>query len=216
MGNTADSFIEGLKEARNLYILCPNCEEIISLHDSPPFYLKNAPDNILTKASQIIAKGNTKVKEEREKWKYKLESYDKDWSNKYNRKVDELKSFKSNTFLANKKVNDEHTARALRSMKSQYVGRLGEMLPMIATKYTGINPFDICFIRPQPVDLIAFEGLLKRDVTKITFIDIKTGGASLTPTQKSIERVIDKGKIEFRPIRINVDKLALGDAVKEE
>ena len=205
--NFSESFVEGLKETRNLYVRCLNCDEIISLHDSPPFYLKTAPDNILTKASQIVANGNAKVKEEREKGKHKLELNDEIWSKKYQSRLDELKAFKSNTFLANKKVNEEHTARALRSQKSQYAGRLGEMLPLIATRYTGINPFEICFIRPQPVDLIAFEGLLKKDVQKITFIDVKTGNAALTPTQKSIQRAIDRNRVEFRTYKVNVDAL---------
>lgn len=207
MSNIAENFIEGLKEARNLYTRCPNCDEIISLHESPPFYLKTAPDNILTKASEIVAKGNLKVKEEKEKSKHKLELNDSFWSKKYQSKADELGSFKKNKLLANNSVIQERVGRALRSQKSQYAGRFGEMVPLIATKYTGINPYELCFIRPQPVDLIAFEGLLKKDVQQITFIDVKTGNASLTPVQKSIQRAIDRHKVGFKTFRINPEAL---------
>lgn len=86
-------------------------------------------------------------------------------------------------------------------------GRFGEMLPLITTRYTGINPFEIYFLRPQPVDLRAFEGYLKKDVQRITFIDVKTGNAQLTPTQKSIRRAIDRNKVEFKTFRINSEAL---------
>lgn len=213
--NIADGFIQGLQEARNLYTICPHCKEIISLHDSPPFYLKSAPDNILTEASQSVSKAKDMVKIEKEKGKRKLELNEIEWSKDYEKLSAQLKAFKTNTYLLNKKVNDERAKRAIRSMKSQFLGRLGEMLPMIATRYTGINPFEVCFIRPQPVDLIAFEGLMKKEVHKITFIDVKTGGATLTPTQKSIQKTIDKGNVEFRQIKVDTSKIGQDEAVKE-
>ena len=49
---------------------------------------------------------------------------------------------------------------------------------------------------------------LKKDVRRITFIDVKTGGASLTPTQKSIQRAIEKGNVEFRTFKANVEALS--------
>jgi predicted Holliday junction resolvase-like endonuclease len=55
----------------------------------------------------------------------------------------------------------------------------------------------------EPIDFIAFDGLFQENkVDKITFIDAKTGEASLTPRQKSIRKAVDNGKVYFEEFRL--------------
>ena len=51
----------------------------------------------------------------------------------------------------------------------------------------------------DPIDYVIFEGLSnKNSVDKILFVDIKTGGARLTPKQRRIKEVIEERKVKFK------------------
>ena len=51
----------------------------------------------------------------------------------------------------------------------------------------------------DPIDYVIFEGLNKKQrVDKIVFVDIKTGGARLTPKQRKIKQVVEEKKVEFK------------------
>ena len=47
----------------------------------------------------------------------------------------------------------------------------------------------------DPVDYIAFQGSSRARVEAIAFMDVKTGNARLSATQKAIVRVIERGKV---------------------
>ena len=51
----------------------------------------------------------------------------------------------------------------------------------------------------DPIDYVIFEGLNKKQrVDKIVFVDIKTGGARLTPKQRKIKQVVEEKNVEFK------------------
>jgi predicted Holliday junction resolvase-like endonuclease len=51
----------------------------------------------------------------------------------------------------------------------------------------------------DPIDYVIFEGLNKKQrVDKIVFVDIKTGGARLTPKQKKIKQAVEEKNVEFK------------------
>ena len=51
----------------------------------------------------------------------------------------------------------------------------------------------------DPIDYVIFEGLNKKQrVDKIVFVDIKTGGARLTPKQRKIKQVVDEKNVKFK------------------
>ncbi len=49
----------------------------------------------------------------------------------------------------------------------------------------------------KPIDYVIFEGLAKRHVRRLHFLDIKTGDADTTAREKDVERVIKKKRVEF-------------------
>ena len=51
----------------------------------------------------------------------------------------------------------------------------------------------------DPIDYVIFEGLSeKQKVDKIVFVDIKSGGATLTQKQKKIKQVVVDKKVRFK------------------
>jgi len=54
----------------------------------------------------------------------------------------------------------------------------------------------------KPVDLLIFEGLDNKKIEKVTFLEIKSGKAQLSPIEKNLKEVIEKGKVEWKLYRI--------------
>lgn len=53
----------------------------------------------------------------------------------------------------------------------------------------------------DPVDFVAFNGIgVQRKVDSITFLDIKTGEARLSPVQKTIKDTVESGKVYFETV----------------
>ena len=70
--------------------------------------------------------------------------------------------------------------------------------------YLGNFPFkpSECKFLGDPIDYIVFEGLDKRDVTSITFVDVKTDSSVLSKHQKQIKNVIGRRKVKFVEYRM--------------
>ena len=77
---------------------------------------------------------------------------------------------------------------------------LGFLLERLAPTLDGFtfNKND-CRSMFDPIDYVIFEGLSeKQKVDKIVFVDIKTGGARLSPNQKKIKQVVEDKKVGFQ------------------
>lgn len=77
------------------------------------------------------------------------------------------------------------------------------MVPKLKTNNMEIRSEDLQRIEREPIDFISFDGLFNEDkVSKITFIDAKTGDARLSPREKSIKNAVEKGEVYFEEFRI--------------
>ena len=111
----------------------------------------------------------------------------------YKRMLDEQKVRRAN--LKERKLNipikSEVGAKAI---------NLGFLLERLAPTLDGFtfNKND-CRSMFDPIDYVIFEGLSeKQKVDKIVFVDIKTGGARLSPNQKKIKQVVEDKKVRFQ------------------
>ena len=206
-----------LQESKNLYTKCPNCQEIFSFHEGGLLYGKTNSNDILKDMNKKHAKeintwekgysqlqsdfdemqnawlvGENKLSQQKDLYKHEILNY-----------KDREKSLKKNHALLNKEVIKEKTEKSLSSQRSVMIGRLAEIFPMLG-KVKGLVPQDLMATVPsQPVDFIWLNGLSNKKVNQITFFDVKTGGAELTPTQNSIRNTIEDGKVDFRKLRIS-------------
>ena len=81
--------------------------------------------------------------------------------------------------------------------KGSNLGKLLERLAPTLDSFT-FNKND-CRSMFDPIDYVIFEGLSeKQKVDKIVFVDIKTGGARLSPNQKKIKQVVEDKKVGFK------------------
>lgn len=233
--DSAKNFISGLKSSKDVYCQCPSCDFIFSLHSSRLMYGKFPPKDQLSKSERIVKKTLEKLEnlqgnyeEDMEEWREKMDDSNGNWrqkvvdlQNKWTTRLEytiqdsendigllkeKLRHLKYDVAATQKEIIKEKVTRALLSSRSAIQGHIAELFPIFGK--TRFNPADLCCLIPtQPVDFVVFNGLFKKNVESITFLDVKKGGASLSPVQKQIRDSISDGKVEFKKTRVNFDKI---------
>jgi predicted Holliday junction resolvase-like endonuclease len=63
------------------------------------------------------------------------------------------------------------------------------------------NPRDARFLG-DPIDFVIFDGLFAQEnVTSLTIAEVKSGSSKLTPMEKSIQRAVERGRVDFEIIK---------------
>jgi predicted Holliday junction resolvase-like endonuclease len=87
------------------------------------------------------------------------------------------------------------TGRAQNTTKATNIGKVLEKIfpsmdgfqwPLADSRFLG-----------EPIDFIVFNGLTNGKVKSIDFVEVKTGGAKLSPPQKTIKTAIEDGDVYF-------------------
>lgn len=86
-----------------------------------------------------------------------------------------------------------------KSEKTAIAVGIGKIIEKIlpAHKNFDLIPSDCRFLA-EPIDMIVFDGVSENKVDKITFMDVKTGGASLNQHQKQIRDAILDNDVKWR------------------
>jgi predicted Holliday junction resolvase-like endonuclease len=92
--------------------------------------------------------------------------------------------------------------KAIEGSKVTYIGKTLEHLAPTVVNW-GHRPRDCRFLA-EPIDFISFDGLFERDeVSRITFIEAKTGRARLSDRERSIKDAVERHDVYFEEFRIN-------------
>jgi len=63
------------------------------------------------------------------------------------------------------------------------------------------NPKDARFLG-SPVDLVVFDGLDAGQLRQVVFLEVKTGGANLTPRERQIRDAVTSGRVSWQECRV--------------
>ena len=63
------------------------------------------------------------------------------------------------------------------------------------------NPKDVRFLG-SPIDLVVFDGLAEGALQRIVFLEVKTGGSSLTGRERQVRDTIEAGEVEWAELRV--------------
>jgi len=63
------------------------------------------------------------------------------------------------------------------------------------------NPKDVRFLG-SPVDLIVFDGLAEGRLRRIVFLEVKTGGAGLTPRERCVRDIVQAREVAWGELRV--------------
>jgi len=59
-----------------------------------------------------------------------------------------------------------------------------------------------CLFMGKPIDLIVFQGMDEKNINKITFVEVKSGKARLSPQEKNLKEAIEKKRVNWVEYRI--------------
>jgi predicted Holliday junction resolvase-like endonuclease len=89
---------------------------------------------------------------------------------------------------------------AIRRSAAVISGRVHEQLVPHLPGFD-FNPKDARFLG-SPVDFIVFDGLATGQVTRVVFLEIKTGSATLTAREQEVRAAIVNRRVEWRELRL--------------
>jgi predicted Holliday junction resolvase-like endonuclease len=92
---------------------------------------------------------------------------------------------------------------AIDKSRSVTTGKMTEHLVPYLPGF-GFDPRDARFIG-SPIDLVVFDGLGAGEVQKIVFVEIKTGGSTLSTRERIVRDAVVARKVEWQEIRANLN-----------
>ena len=69
------------------------------------------------------------------------------------------------------------------------------------------NPKDVRFLG-SPIDFVVFDGLSEGEVSRVVFVEVKTGGAELSVRERRVREAVNERRVEWHELRLD-DKGAL-------
>src|SRR5438034_10256900 len=90
---------------------------------------------------------------------------------------------------------------AVQRSQAVTAGKVHEQLVPYLPEF-GFNPKDARFLG-SPVDLLVFDGLDDGELRRVVFIEIKTGGSTLTGRERQLRDVVRARQVAWEELRID-------------
>lgn len=176
-----ENVLKILESINGLYITCPSCDESFTIKKARLFDIREPYSH---KIKAVIANHRIRLQKE-------LNSIEKEKKD-YLAKIDNIKLKERQLIMRmkNRPIKTEIVT------KSTNIGQILEKILPSSKNFT----FDTreCVSLFKPIDYLAFKGLIKNNVNCISFIEVKTGDARLSPSQKKIKQIIEEGNVSLK------------------
>ena len=97
----------------------------------------------------------------------------------------------------------EHRADAIARSRAVLAGHFSEQLAPYLPNFP-FKPTECKFIG-KPVDFIVFHGLDEKNVTGVSFVEVKSGWSKLSSTEKTVKDAIENRKVQWVDYRVPDD-----------
>ncbi|MBS3081845.1 hypothetical protein J4416_02830 [Candidatus Pacearchaeota archaeon] len=97
----------------------------------------------------------------------------------------------------------EHRADAIARSRSVLAGNFSEQLAPYLPGFP-FKPTECKFIG-KPIDFIVFHGLDEKNVTGVTFVEVKSGKSKLSGTEKTVKESIENKNVRWFDYRVPDD-----------
>jgi predicted Holliday junction resolvase-like endonuclease len=190
------------KTASHLWGRCPRCDELFRLSEAAISFGSEPPRDWLNRLQR--QQSNISAKQgELDDWQATLDGQESELKDRERDVGSQERNLESTArAIAKDMVKSDKTVKgllkearqqAVQRSRSTLLGKLFERLGPFLQRF-GHDPRDV---RPimDPIDYVVFDGLtINRHVEHITFVEVKSGTARETATQKSIIQAIREGR----------------------
>jgi predicted Holliday junction resolvase-like endonuclease len=90
---------------------------------------------------------------------------------------------------------------AIAKSRAVLTGMFSEQLAPFFPNFN-YKPTECRFIG-KPIDFICFNGLDDKNVQEIVFVEVKSGNAKLSPSEKKLKEAIEKKKVRWEEYRVD-------------
>ena len=97
-----------------------------------------------------------------------------------------------------KAARQDSLSRSHMTVSGKVQEHLAPLLPGFCAEF---NPRDARFLG-SPVDFVVFDGLDSGEVTRVVFVEVKTGRSALSARERRVRAAIEEGKVEWRLLRL--------------
>lgn len=91
-------------------------------------------------------------------------------------------------------------ADAIRRSSAVVSGKVSEHLAPYMDGFP-FNPKDARFLG-TPIDFLVFDGMSEDDVREVVFLEVKTGGSSLTTRERRVRDAVLEGRVSWKEFRV--------------
>jgi predicted Holliday junction resolvase-like endonuclease len=205
------------RAARHLWGRCPHCEKLFRLSDVAISFGSEPPHDWLRRLQKERKELDQKLEEINEREdslntrEYEVESLKRELNKRESNQNREVKRQAAEYLKGTKSIKQlvqESSNSAVLNSRSVLLGKLYERLAPFLRGFKH-DPRDI---RPilDPIDYVCFDGLtVNRRVSRITFVEVKTGTSKVTDSQKSIEEAVKDHRVGMEVLRIGSKDLSL-------
>jgi predicted Holliday junction resolvase-like endonuclease len=205
-----DEYVKLLRAEKNIYGRCPHCNDVFRLSEVKLTHGKEPPKDVLTSLRRVTGERDD------------LEQQLVDARQEQEVELDELRDEHESEIEALKERHETEIGVRVekgllgreKQIRQDAIARsrasgTGKVLERIAPVLTGFG-HEIADVRSlfEPIDFVVFDGLRSSGrVTDITFVELKTGDAKLTPCERSILDTIDRGNVHWEEHRVPREKM---------
>ena len=98
---------------------------------------------------------------------------------------------------------DEHRKDAIARSRAVLAGQFSEQLAPYLPDFP-FKPTECKFIG-KPVDFLVFHGLDEKNVTSVSFVEVKSGKSKLSSTEATVKEAVLNGKVDWHEYRVPED-----------
>ena len=102
-----------------------------------------------------------------------------------------------------------HRKDAILKSRAVLGGQFSEQLAPYLPDF-GYLPTECRFVG-KPIDFIVFKGMDEKDINEVVFVEVKSGKAKLSSSEKKLKDAIDKKKVKWVEYRIPEELTKKGD-----
>ena len=96
-------------------------------------------------------------------------------------------------------VREDSVARSRSTLSGRFLEQLAPHFPDFP-----YDPTDLRFLG-TPVDYIVFDGLAEGEVTEVVFLEVKSGGSTLSAAQRRLRDAVEAGAVRWEVYRVPTD-----------